>query len=231
MCSLPGCSKTLPRRALTLLELLLVLAILGTLAAIGWGSLRAQVPRYRLVEAGSLLAENVQTLRVSAITSSRETRLVLDEADPDPGDASSWGGSWWMQAGNRSAGSTAWEFLPIDADDGTDDDQGEGRVDIGRDGNHRMPGVGLARWAPLKGPGTENGDAIVFTPRGWVANPAADFDAQGYITLQLVNKRAEGDLEDAVLVRIARSGYVRMESTLGADPEAVGPPDARGSAR
>ncbi len=212
----PRCRSPLfDRRALTLLELLLVLGILATLAAIGWGTLRAHVPRYRLVEAGTLLAESVQALRMAAITSDRETRLVLAEPDPDPGDPAAFGGHWWMQAGNRPAGSTAWEYLPIDADDGADDDRGEGTVDLGRGGNHRMPGVGLARWDPLEGPGTGNAEAIVFTPRGWVGNPPGDFDAQGYISLRLVNKRAlASGLDDAVYVRVARSGYVRMESTL-----------------
>ena len=207
------------RHAFTLLELVLVLAILGLLGAIGWGTLRSRVPRYRLVEAGSLLAQSVQTLRMTAITSSRETRLVLVEPDPAAADPSVWGGAWWMQAGNRSVASTAWEYLPIDAADGLDDEQGEGIVDLGRGGNHRMPGVGLARWEALSGPGTGNADAIVFNPRGWVGNPATDFDDNGYISLKLVNKQALATgFEDAIYVRIARSGYVRMESTLGQKP-------------
>ena len=53
---------------------------------------------------------------------------------------------------------------------------------------------------------------IVFGPRGFVTNPAADFDSSGYIPIRFVNKvaRAEGRTEDYI-ARVTRSGMVRVD--------------------
>ena len=204
-----------------MLELLLVVSILGIISALAWGSLRNLMPRYRLVGAANELAEDIASLRMTAISTNLETRIVVEELDADPSDPTSWGGAWRLQAGNRSSNSSRWEDLPVDAqEDGTDDQQGEGPVDIGPDGNRPARGVGLGLDSVLAAPGTGNDNSVVFTPRGWVSNPAEDFDGRGYITLRLVNKPAIArGLEDEVHVRIARSGYVRLESTMAPDSE------------
>ncbi len=202
----------------------MVVAILGVMAALAWGSLRDNIPRYRLISASRELAEDVANLRMLAITSNREARLVLEEFDPDGSDPDVYGGAWRLQAGDASTNSRRWEDLPIDADvDGSDDQQGGGPVDLGPGGNRESPGVGLATMEALRGPGTGNGNAVVFTPRGWLSNPAGDFDANGYITLRLVNKSAlSKGYADEVYVRIARSGYVRLESTASPESGTVG---------
>lgn len=208
------------RGGFTLVELVLVVVIVGVLAAIGWGSIQNQLPRYRLVEVAEGMASDIATLRMLSITANRETRLLLERPDPTPDEARPGGGAWRLQVGDRSANSASWEDLPLDADDGSDDERGEGPVDIGEGGNREAGGIGLAAWS--------GSDAVIFTPRGWVSNTASDFDELGYITLRLVNKRAAArGVEDEIHVRIARSGYVRLESTLGARLDA--PVGTRGS--
>ena len=195
----------------------MVVSIFAVLAIIGWSTVDHQLPRYRLVKAARTLEGDIVKLRAMAIQSNRETRIHLDSADESPSDPTSWGGAWTLALGDASLNATDWDVLPPDTQmDGTDDRQTEGRVDLGPDGNHAASGVGLAPWGGLTGPAVGNSDSIVFTPRGWVANPASDFDADGYITIRLINKPAlKKGVHDEVHLRIARSGYVRMESTLG----------------
>ncbi len=208
-----------PRAAFTLIEVLLVLSIIGVLAAIGWSTLYDDLPRFRLIRAGKGMQADLQNLRMAAIQSNHETRFLLESPDPYPDDPVSYGGSWWLQGGNSSINSSAWEDMPFDDDgDDVDDDRSEGHADLGPGGNRQAKGVGLQQWGAISGPGAGNADAIVFTPRGWVSNPAHDFDSEGYITLKLINKAAMGrGIEDEIHVRVARSGYVRLESTLDPD--------------
>ncbi len=205
----------------TLVEMILVLSIIGVISVIAWGSLRSQLPRYRLVKTANELAEDVASLRMLAINSNLETRFLVEQLDHDISDPVAWGGAWRLQAGDASRNSSAWEDLPVDArEDGSDDLRGEGPVDIGPGGNREAKGVGLYLEQTLDGPSYGNENAVVFTPRGWVANPAEDFDSNGYITFQLVNKPALArGRQEAVHVRIARSGYVRLESTAGHELE------------
>ena len=100
--------------------------------------------------------------------------------------------------------------------DGSDDQVARGQVDLSGQGADGISGVSLKPWGQLSGPGSRNLDSIVFSPRGYVINPATDFDSDGYITLTLINKQATAyGLDDSVDIRIARSGMVRMESSLG----------------
>ena len=199
----------------------MVVAIFAVLAIIGWSSVDHQLPRYRLVKAAQSLEGDIVKLRAMAIQANRETRIRLESADETTSDPDSWGGAWSLALGDASLNASEWDVLPPDTEmDGSDDRQTEGWVDIGADGNQAASGVGLAPWGSLTGPAVDNADSIVFTPRGWVANPASDFDADGYITLRLINKPAlRKGVHDEVHLRVARSGYVRMESTLG-DEEA-----------
>ena len=208
------------RSGFTLLEIATALVIISILTAIGFSTLKSFIPRYRLIQASKELQEDLMSLRMSAIDQNSETRLLLTGADDDWSTAGAPSmGSWELQGGNRPLLSNRWDTYPLDLEgDGTDDAQGEGLVDIARGGIRSRRGVSLVPWGTLSGPGSGNDDSVVFSPRGWVTNPADDFDEDGYITLTLVNKigLAEG-VDDHVQVRISRAGMVRLQSSLGHD--------------
>ncbi len=193
----------------TLVELAVAIAIVGILAGMGWTNIQPEVDRFRMMKAARLLHSDIQSLRALAIATNRETRIVFLAADDalDPADTQA--GAWRLQAGDRSSGSLEWDTLPVDIGE-PDDSQGE--RNLAPDGADAAPHVSLARWPTLVGPGGDNADAIVFSPRGWVANPVADF-ADGYVALRLVNKRAlaHGHEEDVTL-RISRGGLARLEA-------------------
>jgi type II secretory pathway pseudopilin PulG len=207
--------RSSPRAAHTLVELVLVMALLSVLAMIGWSSARHQVGAFRLMGAARMLQSDVQGLRALAIAQNREARVLLVEADPDLDPAEPQVGMWLLQVGDRSSGSTEWDTLPLDEGGVADGSQGERSLDV--DGSEERPGISVAPWSPLAGPGLGNADAIVFSPRGFVANPASDF-AGGFITVQLVNKYGElaGDGSyPHVNLRIARGGLAHMETSEG----------------
>ncbi|MBK7754945.1 MAG: GspH/FimT family pseudopilin [Deltaproteobacteria bacterium] len=208
------------RTGTTLTELMVVLSIIGLMAAIGLGTVKDQIPRFRMVRAAKQLASDISALRNTAIEQNRETRLLLVAADSSwesPGASNI--GEWWMQVGDLPLGSSQWDTFPADAqEDGVDDSFALGQVVITEDGDDEVPGVSLKPWDPLAGPGAGNVSAIVFSPRGWLSNPPGDFNARGYIELTLVNIAAKrGGVDDLITVRIARSGMVRLVSSLGED--------------
>ena len=195
-----------------MIEMVIAISIFMVVAVIGWTSLQDQMPRFRMVRAARGFKSDLMTVRSLAVQTNRETRLLLtghggdcDASSPDAG-----GGSWIMSAGERSSGSTAWDVLPIDADDdGSDDQRGEGMVSLEDGGKW----VCLKGWSTLAGPGGDNVDAIVFSPRGWVSNPASDFSAGGYMEFTFVNQdAARRGLQDEVTVMISRAGLVRLVS-------------------
>ncbi len=199
----------------SLVELAVVIALLSVLALIGWSSARDQVGAFRLMGAARLFQSDVQGLRALAIAENREARLLLVEADTDMNPEEPQIGMWLLQVGNRSSGSTEWDTLPVDVDGVADGGQGERSLDVG--GAEERPGISVAAWVPLAGPGLGNADGIVFSPRGFVANPASDF-VDGYITVQVVNKRgnrADDGTFPHVSLRIARGGLAHMETSEG----------------
>jgi prepilin-type N-terminal cleavage/methylation domain-containing protein len=206
------------RRGVTLIELVVVMAIVVIVTAIGWGSTRAYLPRFRMISAAKGLSSDLMHLRHLAISTGRETRIHFTGSPGDCTDPDADGGSWALEIGDRSSGSTSWDRLPEDAlVDGTDDDQSEGVVDLGEGGNRRARRVCLRQWDPLVGPGRGNTDSIVFSSRAWLVNPDADFSSRGTIDISVVNLDAmRRGVTDEVAVRVYRTGAARMESSLGA---------------
>ena len=201
----------------TLIEVLMVISLVTVLAALGFGTTHDQMPRYRLIQASKGLKGDLMTLRNLAVETGRETRLVLTQAAEGCDEAGNYGGRWRKEIGDSSRRANSWEQLPPDAeDDGTDDDITEGEVDLGDGGNRKARDVCLKEWSDIRGPGTGNADAIVFSPRGWLTNPASDFDGTGHLVVELANgAAARQGVDDRVRVMIARSGMVRLHSTLG----------------
>jgi len=202
----------------TILELMVVVAIVLILTAIGIVQSQEMVPRFRTRRAALTFSSLVNQCRALAIQTNRECSVFLVDFDSNLSDLTSNTGAYWVGVGDQSSGSTAWDYLPADmlADD-ADDDVSIGVVDLGDDGNaYYAKHVALATWgAGLTGPGTGNSDRIVFDSRGFVTNPAADFGADGTIQLTFVNKvaRSKGVTEDYT-VSISRSGMTRVDSTV-----------------
>ncbi|MDP6931990.1 MAG: prepilin-type N-terminal cleavage/methylation domain-containing protein [Myxococcota bacterium] len=200
----------------TMIELVITVSIFCILATIGWSSTRQYLPRYRMIQVAKSIQSDLARLQGLSVQANRETRLLLTAAG-SCSDSDGYGGTWELQVGDRSRGSRSWELLPADAfDDGSDDDQSEGRVDIGDDGEDKARGVCLEEWGTIAGPGTGNQDAIVYSPRGWLRNPASDFGTSGYLAVTLVNQvAANAGVEDEVEVLVARSGMTRLQTSLG----------------
>ncbi len=193
----------------SLVELVVAIAIVGILAGIGWTNIQPEVDRFRMMKAARLLHADLQSLRALAIATNRETRVhfLLADSALDPADVQL--GEWLLQVGNRSSNSSEWDTLPVDMNGEGDNSAGERSLSPG--GADEVPHISLAPWPTLAGPGTDNADSIVFSPRGWVANPATDFSS-GYVDLRIVNKRALGEgRTEEVTLSVSRGGLTRLE--------------------
>lgn len=213
------------RSAFTMIEMVITLALISILLAVGIGLTRDTAPRYRTMSVAKELRSDLMTLRMEAIRHDRETRLLVTETDAswhDPDSVNK--GAYLMQVGNKAINSTSWDTLPADAAlTGTDTDSSLGSKDFGEKGLQQRRGVSMQP-VSISGPFVGNADAIVFTPRGWLKNPASDFAKDGYITLTVTNKPAMANgIEDSVSLKIARSGNVTMITSLsGRELNAVG---------
>jgi len=197
----------------TLLELVVVIALVSIMTAMGIMMSGEMIPRYRTRKAALTFQAHAQQCRALAVRSGRECSVWLITSDSSLTDLTSNSGEYWVGLGNRASSSTTWDYLPVD--NGTGDvDTSQGQIDLGDvDGPYYARRVGLADWGTgLAGPGSGNSDRIVFGPRGFVTNPPSDFDSSGYITLTFVNKvvRSNGRVED-YYARVTRSGMVRVD--------------------
>lgn len=199
-----------------MVELLVAVALLSVVVAVGAWAAQARIGQYRLMSAARLFQSDVESLRALAVAENRESRLVFAESDAALDPSAPQVGTWLLQVGNQSTGSTAWDTLPVD-DGAPDGSEGERSLDPG--GSEARSGISLAPPPPLTGPGLGNADAIVFSPRGFVSNPVSDF-VDGFISLGFVNKRGtpvDGALP-RVTLRVARTGLAHIETSPAAAP-------------
>lgn len=213
------------RSGFTLTEMVFVIAIIAILAVLGWGSMGSYIPRYRMVAAAKELRGDLLSQRNLALSANRQTRVRFTSSGDDCSDGETYGGSWVLEIGDKSRGSTQWDVLPPDLErTGTDADQSLGVRDYGPDGARRSSDVCLHRWSELKGPGTGNSDSVVFGPRGWSENPAEDFDSRGYLVFTFSNQDAtQRGQSDQVSVTVNRAGLAKMETpTQSAERATVG---------
>lgn len=208
------------RRGFTLIELMIVVAIITILTAIGIGMSSDLVPRFRTRQAARTFAAKVNECRSLAIRSGKECSVWLLAADTSLTNLSSNTGEYWVGMGNKNRNSATWDYLPVDTETGgTDSDQSQGIIDLGdEDNQYYQRRVGLAQWSTLGGPGTGNADRIVFDTRGFVANPVTDFGALGTIDVKFVNKVARtSGFEEDWTVKISRTGMTRIDTTPQAE--------------
>lgn len=214
------------RSGVTLLEIAIVIAIIGILAAIAGTMLTETLPSWRTRRAAREFSATLNQCRQLAIAQGVEYRVRMGTADGDLGGSGGSVGTYFIERGNLGANSTSWDILPWDAD-GSDANSGEGSIDISEGALNGLRGVSLAPWNPIAG---VDGDDIVFSPRGWLVNPVSDFNADGYVEITFVNKSARRRGEaDEWTVMVSRGGLVRMESNRQVPVGgASGTPDASG---
>ncbi len=201
------------RKAFTLVELMIVVAIIGIASAVGYSQASVLLPRYRAYQAAREFASTIQLIRQHAATDGIEHRIALVSFDADYLDfQADNAGIYYVQSGNRSTKSTRWEFLPTDAlTDGSDDEVGLGLIDLAVTNQD----VSVVPWTALAGPsysGSPNNDCIVISPRGWLVNPNSDFDSDGYIVVEFINKEAlRREVVETYQVKVSRTGMVRLD--------------------
>lgn len=200
------------RRGFTLIELMIVVAIFSILAVVGFGLTRNTMPRYRAKRGAEQFAANVATCRMVAIRSGAECRILMSDFDDSPATITSGNaGVYYIQLGNKSVQSDEFETLP------TSLMEVNGTWDITEDSTDYLRNVSIMEWDTINGTTGAGSNSIVFSPRGFVANPSSDFSS-GYITIQFVNKIAYADgIQDIYKVQIARSGMTRIVNPLMGD--------------
>lgn len=163
----------------TLVELLVVVAILAVVGGLAMSDLSQMMGRYRMNAAARDFQKQVELSRVRAISENQEYAITLVTADPNPLDGEDrlhWG-RYEVKVGDGNRGSSNW----VTASDGVFD------LRHGP-GDHR--GVSIEPWQPLSGPPAYNlPDSIVFSPRGYIINDPSDFQ-DGVIRVVFRNKQA-----------------------------------------
>lgn len=203
-------------RGFTLIEIAIVVAVIGILSALAVINGESLLPDVRTREAAREFAKNIDYMRMTALRNNRETRICMDTYDSSPASITSANqGKYILYVGNKSTNSSSWDKMPGDLyDNSTDDDSSQAVIDISKAGQQHKIKVSIGDWgSSIGGPFTGNKDCIVFSPRGWVLNPASDFNSQGFIEITFVNKitRSSGINHDYI-VMIARSGMTRIDN-------------------
>ena len=200
------------RRGFTLIELMIVVAIFSILAVVGFGMTRDTLPRYRAQSAAAQFAGNVAKCRMVAIRSGYECRVLMSDYDSNPEDITADNtGEYYIQIGNKSINSDEFDTLP------TSLMEVKGHFTIAKGSTDYKRNVSIMDWGTINGTSGAGSDSIVFSPRGFVANPASDF-SDGYISIRFVNKVAYADgTNDIYKVQIARSGMTRTLNPLMGD--------------
>ena len=212
-------SERSTQRGYTLIELSVVVAIIGIMSTISVWQMRDYLSHYRCKEAALTFAKNVDRMRMIALKNNRESRICMDTYDSAPTNIEAANeGKYILSVGDKSLQSNNWDILPEDYyDDLSDDDQTTGTYDHSSSGKHYLKHISIGDWgSDIAGPHFGNGSCIVFSPRGYVLNPATDFNAQGFIEIQFINKLALDNGEtDTNIVMIARSGMTRIDNSKG----------------
>jgi prepilin-type N-terminal cleavage/methylation domain-containing protein len=200
------------RHGFSLIEMMIVVAIFSVLAVIGFGSTRDTLPRYRTYSAAEQFKGNVATCRMAAIRSGYECRILMSDYDNKPATLTAENtGEYYLQLGNKSSQSDDFETLP------TSLMEVNGHFSLAVGSTNYKRNVSIMDWGTINGTSGAGSDSIVFSPRGFIANPSSDF-SDGYITIRFVNKVAYQDgINDIYKVQISRSGMTRIENPLMGD--------------
>lgn len=219
------------RGGFTLIELVVVIALVSILSMMGMMMSDEMIPRYRTRKAAMTFQSLAQQCRALAVRTGRECSIWLLTSDSALTDLTSNDGEYWVGLGDLARNSTTWDYLPVNH--GTSDlDTSQGQVDLSDTSSpYYARRVSIADWgSSISGPGSGNSDRIVFGPRGFVTNPPSDFDSDGYIAITFVNKvvRADGRTQDYI-ARVTRSGMVRVDPSANDTLDGLSSGTAQGS--
>lgn len=203
--SLPESPMFRSRRGFTLLELVIVTAVILILSGLGVVMAREMIPSWRTKAAAQKFEQDLHEARALAILHDRETMVEVTDYDASPyGDNVNYG-AWQVSVGNLANNATFFDVLPFEDSTGVDSYQGEGRTDLQKGGNDHHKGASLLE---------PDAPKIVFDPRGWVANDVTDFTHSegGALEFTFVNTTAD-DQDDGWKVLVFRGGMVRLVPT------------------
>lgn len=205
------------RSGVTLVEIMVVVAIMTIMAAVGATIMRDLIPRWRARRAAYEFAGWVQYARDRSVAEGLQYRVrVFGDPTIDADTPSA--GNYQIARGNASIASNTWDILPVEGT-GFDSLTDQGSINLARDQNNALVDVSIL------GSATTPVDLVV-GPRGWLDNPATDFDSEGYINVTFVNKRAHlAGATDFRTVKVSRTGMTRIghaTSTFPEDPIGTG---------
>lgn len=204
----------------TLIELMLVVALVGVLAAIATPYFRDMAGRYRLNSAAQDTVNLIQRARVFAVSHNLRTRVVFTQVDPAPSTESSVKGVLRIEQWNAGLATPIWTVingvLPAASVSGSTC-TGLGSACLNVAGTYLN--VSLTYVDPVGGTLALNRGLpmIEFTPEGVVANTLTDFqygsNKQEIMTV-LTYKKASGQ-KDSRIVWVNRAGGIRQVSYRG----------------
>lgn len=228
--------RQLRRRAalmagVTLLELMVVVALIGILASIGTPAFRDMAGRYRLNAATREAVNLIKQARYAAVTRGARTRVVFADVDAAPTNGGS--GSGLIRVEKRvvdSSGTETWELMNLSnvSSSTLPTDKcptnlilpskpvlREYCLDVDAQYlNVTLSGVD-AIGASLRN--TNGLPVLEFGPEGFALNPDSDFQAgssRQEVGLVLTYKHASGQL-DSRMILVGRTGNVRIQGYRG----------------
>jgi len=202
--------RSVGRQGVTLLEIAIVVAIIGILAAVGATYLTPLLPSWRTRRAAYEFASHVEMARQLAGTDANPYRVHVELVDSDVDAGTPSIGGYTISSQNPEGSAVQWDILPLDDGDG-DATQGEGVINFSEGaGSGALPGASLM---PPGTGGRPTDSALVFDKRGFLMNSDGDFGGAGTIDFVFVNKRARATgTDDIWTVCVNRTGMVRVSS-------------------
>lgn len=223
------------RRALmagvTLIELMLVVALVGILASIGTPAFRDMAGRYRLNAATREAVNLIKQARYASVTRSLRTRVVFTDIDAAPTNGGV--GSGLIRVERRvltSLGAEQWELLNLANVSSTTLPSDKCPTNLLLPSNPVLREYCLdvenqylnVTLAAVDSMGAtllnSNGNPVLeFGPEGFVLNPDSDFQdgsSRQEVGLVLTYKHSSGQL-DSRMILVGRTGNVRIQGYRG----------------